>query len=652
MTIFNFPYGVDSFTPNLLNDITVVNANHVLDLRTSILLVENAIIGSTPFNYDNVSLIQDGYNLKTALEILDQNIAALQVALGFTLLDGYASRIDALEFGLNSHRIENSWIDSDGYSVHGLVTGSNVVGTLDAQSLQNKRIDSGLDPLSFGPKFVARAIPADIGFQQDMIQVLGVDGYTPVATINYRGDAYFAGDVIVEGYQIFKGQDIIQNSLTVDGSTTLGNNSALDSTTINGNTSIDGTLSITGNLTQTGSNVSLGNNTGSLNLDFNLTTVSQDLYVQDDFSVDGGATLGAPAGLVPHLIRGSVYHSAGVFHSTGEFRALGTKFRVEGNNTYIETNDVFSTADIHVGGLTHLFTSGSITSDGIFYQFGDAGSSSTNTFLINAQTSIAENLQLTGNLLMPSSTAIINQVTTSSLSVVGPLQIQDGSQGIIGHVWTSTDTLGNGSWQPPSTFWKTVIVDGYNVQDLSGTTPLTPIGAFNALSDQELFIRTDAYGSFTINLPSNPILGQRVRFIDFNGSWSPTSRVFVFPSHPGVIKTFIDADVNIGTNEITIPNHGLVIGQRGLLSSTGTLPTPLNLSSYVYVIVININTIQLASSLDDALSNIPIDITSAIGGGTHTFTSGTIMGGGFLELDVPDAWVELVFNGTSWRIIA
>jgi hypothetical protein len=252
---------------------------------------------------------------------------------------------------------------------------------------------------------------------------------------------------------------------------------------------------------------------------------------------------------------------------------------------------------------------------------------------------------------MPSSSATINQISTSNLDVLGPLQIQDGSQGTIGHVWTSIDTLGNGSWQPSLNTWRTAVVDGYNVQDLSGTTPLVPNGTFNAQVDQELFVRTDAYGSFTINLPSTPLLGQRVRFIDFNGSWSSTDRAFVFPSHPGVIKTFTDGDVNTVTNEITILNHGLVVGQRGTLTSTGVLPSPLGLSPYVYVIPININTIQLANSLDDALGSIPIDITSAVGGGTHSFTSGTIMNSGFLELDVPNAWVELIFNGVSWRTI-
>lgn len=564
MSTFNFPLGIDSLTPPLLNDVTIVNANHVLDLRTSILLVENALIGSTPFNYDGVFLIQDGYNIKLSLETLDNHLALVEQLIGIYSsgpLDGYATRLDTLESNLYAHRKENSWIDSDGYNVHGLITGSYVVGTEDIQSLNNKKIDTGTNPALFGPKFIARATVADIGFQNDMIQVFGVDGYILVSSINYRGDAYFAGDIVVEGDRIVKGTDIIQNSLTVDGSTILGNNAVLDTTTINGNTSIDGTLLVTQDVTFTGSNLTTGNGTGNFVADYNLVTFTDDAYVQGNFVVDGGAILGDSSASNTHLIRGSVLHSGSstLWHSDGSLRVLGTKFRVESDTVFVDTSNFISTSDLQLGSIL-LQTNGNITSTGSLFQFGDAytaniflnGNTSTNDLIV------ANNIQVSsGNISTPS-------LDTFNLEVNGPVQIKDGSEGAQNYVWTSVDTNGTGAWRPHRiTPWATVVTDGYTAEDAYNVvTPLIPNGVYDALPDNEIFADTDAYGSFIVNLPATSTKGTRVRIIDANGLWSSLKKVYVYPQ------------------------------------------------------------------------------------------SGLIMGQPFVELETPDQWVEIVYNGTSWRVLS
>jgi hypothetical protein len=561
MSTFNFPLGIDSLTPPLINDVTIVNANHVNDLRTSILLIENSLVGSTPFNYDNNSLIQDGYNIKQALETLDQHLFLVEQLIGlYSVEDGYSARLDIIESNLDAHRKENSWIDLDGYNVHGLIVGSYLVGTEEVQLLNNKRVDSGIDPDSYGPKFVARTTIADIGSQNDMIQVFGVDGYTLVSSINYRGDAYFAGDIIVEGDRVVKGTDVVQNSLTVEGSTILGNNASLDTLTIKGNTSIDGTLNVTQDVTLTGSNLTAGNGAGSLIANYNLATFSNDAYVNGSFTTDGGVTLGSASALNTHLIRGSVLHSgsSSLWHSDGSLRVLGTKFRVESDTVYVNTSNFISTSDLQLGNIL-LQTNGNITSTGTLFQFGDAYSA--NIFL-NGTTS-TEDLIVANNISVSSGNISTPSLEASNLVVEGPVQIKDGSEGSENYVWTSVDVNGTGAWRPHRiTPWATVVTDGYTVEDAYNiTTPLTPNGVYNAQPDNEVFAATDAYGSFIINLPAASTKGTRVRIVDSNGSWSSLNKIFVYPQ------------------------------------------------------------------------------------------SGLIMGQPFIELQTPDQWVEIVYNGSSWRVL-
>lgn len=653
-TDFNFPNGdgyggnrVDLFAPILLNDITVVNADHVNDIRLSVCEVEKALVGTTPLSYDSTTIIQDGYNIVTALETLDFHLATVESIIGltFTGLDGYASRIDAIEFGLNSHRVENSETDADGYSVHGV--DGYVVGTANEQALTNKTVDSGTGHV--GPKFIARSSLADVG--NDQIQVMGSDSTSIVASINWRGDAYFAGDITVEGDRVIKGTDVVQQSLVVDGYTILGNNATIDTHKLNGDTTIDGNLSVSKELTVSGSNITLGDSTGTLDLNFIAVDISKDATIHEDLVVEGSTTLGDASGDT-HTIKGNILHSLGNIHTSGEFRALGTSFSVEGTTTTINTTNFQINSTASVFGNTTLFNNGNVNSDGYQYEFGELSTTSTNTFVVNATAQIedmvvVEDISITnGGITASNGPNLLND-----LEVTGSLQIRDGSEGTARYVWTSTDTIGNGEWAPAiRTPWVSIVVDGYSVTDAYGTTPLVPLGFYTASAGEEIYANADAYGSFTVNLPSNPIIGDRVRFVDFNGQWGSPNSIFVFPEDAGVVRNFAPGDINTTTDRITITLHGLITGQRAVLTSSGTLPGGLGAFTYVYVYAPNVNEIELMATLEDALAEGPaINITST-GTGTHTLTTGTIQGSGFLELDVPNDWAECMFNGTTWRV--
>lgn len=104
--------------------------------------------------------------------------------------------------------------------------------------------------------------------------------------------------------------------------------------------------------------------------------------------------------------------------------------------------------------------------------------------------------------------------------------------------------------------------------------------------------------------------------------------------------------VDTSTEYITIASHGLTTGLKGQLTTTGTLPTGLSTGTDYFVISINANTIQLASSLANAQAGTPINLTSqGSSGAVNTFTPTAIAGASVIlqkSCDAPDV------SPTNW----
>lgn len=98
----------------------------------------------------------------------------------------------------------------------------------------------------------------------------------------------------------------------------------------------------------------------------------------------------------------------------------------------------------------------------------------------------------------------------------------------------------------------------------------------------------------------------------------------VYTNDTPAAKTFVDADVTVGSDTITIATHGFTTGLVGRLTTTGVLPAGLALATDYYIISVDANTIKLANSYANALAGTAVDITAAAGGGTHTFTATTL----------------------------
>jgi hypothetical protein len=89
------------------------------------------------------------------------------------------------------------------------------------------------------------------------------------------------------------------------------------------------------------------------------------------------------------------------------------------------------------------------------------------------------------------------------------------------------------------------------------------------------------------------------------------------PESTAVVKTFVDANVNTGTEEITITGHGFSANQQVYLSNSGgALPAGLSSSTLYYILVVSANVIKLSLTSGGAA----VDITAAAGGGTHSIS--------------------------------
>jgi len=82
----------------------------------------------------------------------------------------------------------------------------------------------------------------------------------------------------------------------------------------------------------------------------------------------------------------------------------------------------------------------------------------------------------------------------------------------------------------------------------------------------------------------------------------------------------VDTSTDIWTSSVA---HNMRTGTTIVISSTGSLPSPLSTNDRSYVINLTATTFKIANSLANALSNTPLDITTA-GSGTITAAVTTI----------------------------
>lgn len=112
-----------------------------------------------------------------------------------------------------------------------------------------------------------------------------------------------------------------------------------------------------------------------------------------------------------------------------------------------------------------------------------------------------------------------------------------------------------------------------------------------------------------------------------------------------VSQTFTNADVNTGTDRITIAGHGYQTGQKVLLTNPGTqisiAGTPIVGTTPYFIIRIDANTVQLASTLANSTVPTALDITNAGAGTTTVAPVSKIMPAGDRSIRVAKASTKL-----------
>lgn len=175
--------------------------------------------------------------------------------------------------------------------------------------------------------------------------------------------------------------------------------------------------------------------------------------------------------------------------------------------------------------------------------------------------------------------------------------------------------------------------------DISGATTAAEVAAaveaaFDALTGVTSVLVTDdsaADGTMTFTgVNAGNVATAQVKNADDSGAGSITQAT----TTPGVTGV-----VDIAANTITIPGHAFATGAKGQFTTTGVLPTGLSAVTDYYLIVVDADTLKVASSAANALAGTPIDITTT-GTGTQTFTPTALAGG--------TATLQKSVDGSNW----
>lgn len=124
---------------------------------------------------------------------------------------------------------------------------------------------------------------------------------------------------------------------------------------------------------------------------------------------------------------------------------------------------------------------------------------------------------------------------------------------------------------------------------------------------------------------------------------------------PEIVKTFAPrSSLDVAQNILKVPSHGFTTGTKVAYFDGGETPVGgLTDGVDYFVIVVNKDYLKLASSVDNALSGTPIQLTTFGAGGAHTLTSfqinGQIVGTGTLSTEEGSALVTGV--GTAFAKI-
>jgi hypothetical protein len=194
-----------------------------------------------------------------------------------------------------------------------------------------------------------------------------------------------------------------------------------------------------------------------------------------------------------------------------------------------------------------------------------------------------------------------------------------------GNAWAaSLDKTGTDE-EPTGAIWSAITAGRKVHVDISGTTDAASVAAAVELAFDALtavpFTTDDSAADGTM-LVTCTIRGNTTDAVVKNEDDSGAGSISEAQTNQGVAST-----IDVDANTITIASHDFSSGLKGQLTTTGTLPAGLALATDYFVIVVDSDTIKLASSLNNANDGTAINITNqGSDSGTHTFTATSLAG--------------------------
>jgi len=244
------------------------------------------------------------------------------------------------------------------------------------------------------------------------------------------------------------------------------------------------------------------------------------------------------------------------------------------------------------------------------------------------------NVQLNLDVNTPSATDFLSGVANIDTATFDTkANTGDGDYLIItdtaGLEWAVAADLTGSSAEPTGALWLAIPAARKAQADISLATDAASVAAvfelaFDGLADVS-FATDDSAADGTM-LFTQSLRGVTAAPQFKNADDSGAGSISAVESTAGV-----DSEVDATANTMTMTAHGMATGLKGQLTTDGTLPDPLALTTDYFVIRVDANTIQLATSLANALAGTAIDLTDqGSSGGTHTFTATSLSGASYV----------------------
>ncbi len=229
-----------------------------------------------------------------------------------------------------------------------------------------------------------------------------------------------------------------------------------------------------------------------------------------------------------------------------------------------------------------------------------------------------------------------------------------------GSISLTTTTAGVTSEAPSGPLWTAVHASRKGIADISGDTTAAQVAAraetaWNLLTGFTAAITTDdtaANGTMTL---TQTAFGPTTNPVPKNAAEDGAGSIAGVQSTAGVTS-----EIDLDDNEFSIPSHGFVTGLKvAATTSAADFPAGLSATNY-YVIVVDANTIKLATSAALAALGTAVNVTDE-GTGVHTLTPASL-GGVVVKLqasndaanfdDIANMTVTISADGTKvWNIV-